>query len=270
MPEEETNKTTMYESEILSLYKFANIKKFPVDLNSIVSALGYRVKTYQETAETEDQMIWLKKISGDAFVVRKNKTIYINDSASISEKRKRFSIAHEIGHIVLLTDDEDKADEFASNLLVPRPVIYALGLMKATQISEYFQVSVSAANNVLSSIKRPHVLDYFPDIYGADMIDYFGFAHLRPELFPGRTKPVRFKRSEAINLFPPLETETTKEEEAKKKERVKSLQRKCTRIYRKIISIDVLEKGYEEKYQKYQKQLWEAERELNYLTDKIP
>ena len=157
----------MYESEILAIYKFSGINSFPVELESIVASIGYSLKTYQEVAKTKDKMIEMKKISGDAYTDRGRKIIYYNDSTAIPIGRKRFSIAHEIGHITLLTDDEEIANEYASNLLAPRPIIFARQLRTSTQISRAFRVTISAANNSLISPM------YVPDESGFEIIDYF-------------------------------------------------------------------------------------------------
>ncbi len=83
-----------------------------------------------------------------------------------SRERKRFTIAHEIGHIVLghfrndklrlsrgaLSDEEydiieKEADFFACEMLMPLPIVKTMGLQKAEEIQEVFRVSKQAALN---------------------------------------------------------------------------------------------------------------------------
>ena len=157
----------MYEREVLLLYKYSGIKSFPVDLEKIVYAIGYRMLSYQEVCQTQAELKAMLKVSADAYLVRSHKTIYYNDSVQ-SKQRKRFSVAHELGHIVLLTDDEDVADNFASALLAPRPIIFSRQLKTFDSIAKTFNVSTSAANRaVIDQIITPSNDDIA-------MIDYFG------------------------------------------------------------------------------------------------
>ena len=157
----------MYEKEILAVYRYAGIKTFPVDLGAIIGMIGYTLKTYQETAESPEQLKKMLRTSRDAYVVRTHKTIYLNDDVPYAG-RKRFSIAHELGHLILVTDDEDAVNSFASNLLAPRPIIFARQLKTADQIAKTFGMSISAANNALIGPA------YVPDDTGFEIIDYFG------------------------------------------------------------------------------------------------
>lgn len=63
--------------------------------------------------------------------------------------RQRFSIAHELGHIVLHGDsdewDEREADIFASRLLAPLCVLHYLDVESAEEISDLCAISISAA-----------------------------------------------------------------------------------------------------------------------------
>lgn len=89
-----------------------------------------------------------------------------------SRERKRFTIAHEIGHIVLghfrndklilsrgaLSDEEydvieKEADFFAAEMLMPIPVVKKMGLQKAEEIQEVFRVSKQAALNREKDLK---------------------------------------------------------------------------------------------------------------------
>ena len=94
-------------------------KKVPVMLNDIVSALGANVRESDLEASGVTQM----DKAGFCIIMYKS---------GMSDVRKRFTVAHEIGHIALehITFDgsssqfsgksqEKEADEFAGQLLVP-------------------------------------------------------------------------------------------------------------------------------------------------------
>jgi len=157
---------TMYEKEILELYQYCGIHSFPINCDDIIRKIGYKAVTYQEYAGNDKALyIELMQTSGDAFIIRRERMLYYN--ATADRRRQVFSKAHELGHIVLVTNDEDEADDFASNLLAPRPVIFAKQLKTAEQISQTFGISISAANNALIRGR------YVPDENGFAIIDHF-------------------------------------------------------------------------------------------------
>ena len=80
----------------------------------------------------------------------------------------------------MLTDSEEIADTFASNLLAPRPIVFALQLRTAVQIAEVFNISISAANKVIMDMHRHGF--YNPGESGYKMIDYFGLRESCPTL----------------------------------------------------------------------------------------
>lgn len=180
----------MFEKEILEVYQKSNTSVFPIDCDKILNAYGYRVKTYISAVKTTGDLKSLQRYSNDAFTQREKKLIFYNDS--VCERRIRFSKMHELGHIVLETDDDMQADAFASHILAPRPVIFAKKLRTADQISKEFNISISAANQSLVSGF------YVPDKDGRAIIKHFGFSYLCPELFwdpeqKPKTGPITFR-----------------------------------------------------------------------------
>ena len=70
---------------------------------------------------------FLRSVSSDGFALRRGSKFIIvyNDAAYIPETRKRFTLAHELGHCILGhtgegENEEAEADCFARNLLAPR------------------------------------------------------------------------------------------------------------------------------------------------------
>ena len=164
----------MYERYVLETFEYCGIKSFPVNCATIAERIGYRIVSYQEVAKTKKDLINMIQISGDAYVVRKDKTIYVNSDVQ-SLQRIRFSIAHELGHVILLTDDEDVANDFASNLLAPRPIVFAKGLKTAEEISCVFDISISAANNTMKDMRKHGF--YAPSEKGRALIEHFGLPY---------------------------------------------------------------------------------------------
>ncbi|MGN0700496.1 MAG: ImmA/IrrE family metallo-endopeptidase [Oscillospiraceae bacterium] len=105
---------------------------------------------------------WLKPSqSGISFVTEDGEWVIVYDDSD-SMGRKRFTIAHELGDILLghpLRDGsqhaqtfdkhrprvESEADMFAARLLAPACVLWGLGLHNATVISDVCRISYAAA-----------------------------------------------------------------------------------------------------------------------------
>lgn len=76
--------------------------------------------------------------------------IFLNKG--LSGDRQRFTLAHELGHIIMHTfptpNMEKEADEFAAELLMPKadiaPQLSGMSLQKAAQLKPYWKVSMGA------------------------------------------------------------------------------------------------------------------------------
>lgn len=155
----------MYEREILEVYRYCNVRSFPIDCESIVAKLGYQMVAYQQYCErNRDLFKNLCSISNDSFIIRRKRLMFIN--SSVDRRRKRFSICHEIGHIVMLTDDEDEADRFASSILAPLPMVTRYGFDCDT-ICKIFNVSVAMANRIITDHRGETIID------DEGILDYF-------------------------------------------------------------------------------------------------
>lgn len=80
--------------------------------------------------------------------------VLTDDAGAGGVRRRRFTQAHELGHILLGHESdgpqqEREADRFASALLMPAPVIFELwrrtGRQNAEELSDWFFVTISAA-----------------------------------------------------------------------------------------------------------------------------
>jgi Zn-dependent peptidase ImmA (M78 family) len=161
------NKETEIKNKIYQLIKNVKCENiFPVPVEKIVKYLQYKLFKFVPNEKTKD-------ISGA--VSHKQKAIYINNSDNI--RRQFFTIAHEIGHIVLHGRNENFIDyrrdldigsnakefetnEFAAQLLMPAKIFQEKWLeceqddsTKITYLSNYFGVSD------LATRVRAHRLD---------------------------------------------------------------------------------------------------------------
>lgn len=158
----------MFERETLEVYKYCDIRSFPIDCDKIIKRLGYKVVTYQEYAQGDrTRLIKLMKVSNDAFIVRQERTLYLNSNTD--RRRQRFTKCHEIGHIVLLTDSEEEADMFAASILAPLIMVKKSHPFNVDGICRNFDISVAMANRTIRE-----AMDYFFFQPGArEIFEYF-------------------------------------------------------------------------------------------------
>lgn len=129
-----------------------NVTKLPVSVNGIAKQLGIKVIKNSDIHELQngERGVTLFK-NGHWYIV-------FDDTESVSVCR--FTVAHEIGHIllghILVTgtkyrtfakrdEEEQAADMFAARLLAPACVLHELQALSAEQIAKVCNISISAA-----------------------------------------------------------------------------------------------------------------------------
>ena len=124
------------------------ISVLPVKVKKICKSEGIKVRSYRKSID------YLKRaglqenaVQNDAFNI--DGYIFYDDTKS--KARQRFSIAHELGHILLhkgetASDEQEReADIFASRLLAPLCVLHYLNVRSAEDIAELCEISRAAA-----------------------------------------------------------------------------------------------------------------------------
>ncbi|MEM5008350.1 ImmA/IrrE family metallo-endopeptidase [Priestia megaterium] len=163
------NERRAYIAEVANTIREAMEINYPVDLEKLVENLGGKL-SYENYLEENMEAMITKKDNSFEITIDRNK----------AEKRRRFSIAHEIGHLFLhmgylvnpekwnnsneyvdsvyyrfgYSIEESEANEFAACLLMPanefRKVAYNNldnGQFNIQPIADYFDVSQEAAIN---------------------------------------------------------------------------------------------------------------------------
>lgn len=157
---------------VLDIYKSMPELKFPIDLNIVASLLpNCRLMSYQKLAaatETsiEDIISVCQSKSGCTHYDAVNKRYLILFNQAENTGRKRWTVGHEIGHImcshhVLAAYDqlsennllrnanpefESEADYFAATLLAPFPIYKVLEIRSAADIQKTFNLSFQASD----------------------------------------------------------------------------------------------------------------------------
>ena len=141
--------------QILIKYKISSL---PISIEKICKGEGIRLITYKKGAKVIQKLGMGDTIQeNDAFSV--GGIVFYDDTKPIT--RQRFSIAHELGHILLHAVDgatvfnrepapdddplEHEANVFASRVLAPLCVLNGIGVSSAEEIAELCRISIAAA-----------------------------------------------------------------------------------------------------------------------------
>lgn len=139
---------------ILDIYIGAGINTFPIDCFKIAQSLRIPLHKYSELTEKKKQKCFT--VSDNAFKLYGE--IFYNDNFP-HKGRQRFTLMHEIGHIIFehsgeTQENEDEADAFASNSLAPRIMIHKYRCETSDQIHEIFGLSYDASNRALMDYRK--------------------------------------------------------------------------------------------------------------------
>lgn len=153
----------------LSMFKYCNIDSFPLNCWDIVEQYGLKVKKYSELKPRKLEACL--KLSEDANTVED--TLYYNETRS--SNRIRFSLMHEIGHIVLGSDIESECDKFSSHSLAPRMAIHYTKCKNANDVAKIFILSDKAASLAFDDYRRwrRNISIYGMSTIDKQMYEYF-------------------------------------------------------------------------------------------------
>ncbi|ABX43352.1 protein of unknown function DUF955 [Lachnoclostridium phytofermentans ISDg] len=130
------------------MFNHCSINNFPLDCWNIVNQYGFKVKKYSELKPKKLEACL--ELSEDANII--GDTVYYNENKS--HNRVRFSLMHELGHIVLESNDESECDKFSSNTIAPRMAIHYSKCRNANDVAKIFILSDQAANIAFDDYRR--------------------------------------------------------------------------------------------------------------------
>lgn len=144
--------------KILEVYQNYAIYSFPINCVALIQDTGYRVFSYAYLQAKNPELYNLcMYYSEDAYQEPKNKIIAYNQE--MPSGRIDFSLAHELGHIVLehpccSSYYEQEANFFASNFLAPRIAIHYAKCKNANDVVNIFNLSDEAAEYAFDDYRR--------------------------------------------------------------------------------------------------------------------
>jgi len=137
------------------------IKELPIGLGEIADHYNFKIIAYSDTNIT--QLLKREVVEGDGFIAVSNgkKEIFLNDKVN-NRNRRRFTLAHELGHGILNHDvdiihyrnseidslidiQELEANVFARDILMPSIILSALDIHTPEEIMKLCDVSRKSA-----------------------------------------------------------------------------------------------------------------------------
>ncbi len=132
-----------------------NVTELPVKVSRICKKLNIPVISYEKGYQII-KTAGLTEICSQSDGIAFKGCVFYNQECSIG--RQRFTVAHELGHILLHTPSiynrepspkdnpiEQEANVFASRILAPACVLWGLGVTSADEISQLCDISLASA-----------------------------------------------------------------------------------------------------------------------------
>lgn len=116
------------------------VSELPVKLSLICR--NYNVEIIKNSSLSPNSPFRLKP-NERATVIIKERFIIVDDTES--RQAQRYSIAHELGHLLLGNTNEPMAERFAISLLAPACVLWGCNIRTAQEIASVCDISITAA-----------------------------------------------------------------------------------------------------------------------------
>ncbi len=153
--------TARYEeikSIIADIYYEYGITNLPIDPFELAKKMQIAVNEYNDFPSDAQNKMRVASEDGFSYMLTLEPRFHINYNFDTLGERARFTLAHEIGHIVLehkepSLEAEAEADVFAQLLLVPEAVLVYLNIQEIYQIRSFFSVSKKCAQTCLTLLK---------------------------------------------------------------------------------------------------------------------
>ena len=139
-----------------------NVSYLPIDLDTLFARGGYVLIPFSDARPLLADIIGETYFDGnlDCFTIFYNDKVTVVYNEDLPQVRLRFSLAHEMGHIILKHNEHTpfrydvEADLFASRLLMPACVISACKVQSAEELATLCEVSLSAARSRFARLQQ--------------------------------------------------------------------------------------------------------------------
>lgn len=183
----------------LNVFKECNVRSFPIDCFQILEFYDLKAHSYKSLPDELKE--YCMKYSEDALNY-KDKICY-NDNLPLG--RIRFSLMHELGHVILkhsrkkTRELEQEANLFASNILAPRMAIHYAGCKNQSDVSKLFHMTNEAAQYAFEDYRRWHRWTIYHKMNPFDKAMYSHFYDEKQNKFIYNVKQCAYCGDEICN-----------------------------------------------------------------------
>ena len=147
------NRYDEIERKAISLFTKLKINKFPLDCFEICEQLNIAVIPYTKVSERKRKMLNIASEDGCHALWEVSEGIFVNAvyyNDEMPSRRIRFTLMHELGHIILDHTEhselaESEANYFAKYALAPPPLVHKLKIGDYLELAEKFDISYECA-----------------------------------------------------------------------------------------------------------------------------
>lgn len=141
---------TKIETAVTDLFIKLKISSYPIDPFDIIQKLGFVLRKYSELPLYEQVKLRSRDLDATSCFDPGLQTFVISYDDTKYPRRIRFTLMHEVGHIVLGHKEESElakrmANYFAAYALAPSPIIYAYECRNASDLADVFVVADECA-----------------------------------------------------------------------------------------------------------------------------
>lgn len=141
---------TIIETAVTNLFIKLKICSYPIDPFDIIRKLGFVLRKYSELSLYEQIRLRSRDLDATSCFDPELQTFVISYDDTKFPRRIRFTLMHEVGHIVLGHKEESElakrmANYFAAYALAPSPIIYAYKCRDASDLADVFVVTDECA-----------------------------------------------------------------------------------------------------------------------------
>lgn len=147
------NRYESIKNDVVNMYVDCDISAIPIDVFDLCDRLGYILKPYSSLGMEKSNKIM--NLIEDGFHRFENGKVVIYYNDSILEGRIRFTIMHEIGHIIRKHYQysqlaENEANWFAAYALCPPPIIDKFEINDCDDLISKFNITYDCAYNSMN------------------------------------------------------------------------------------------------------------------------